>query len=88
MLLNLILVMLMALAKFKKSKIFQGCLFSNVVKIKLFIADIQSYLPLEVNSIAGNVHLFNLTGLLHSDDVMLKKNWIWDVLEVDWNDVH
>ena len=35
MILNLILVTLMALAKFKKSKIFKGRLFSNIVRIKL-----------------------------------------------------
>ena len=56
-------------------------MFSNIVKIKLFIADTQSYVPLELNRIAGNVHLFKLTGLLHSDNVTLKKNWIWDVLQ-------
>ena len=48
----------MALAKFKKSQIFKGRLFSNIVRIKLFIADTQCYIPLDLNKIAGNVHLF------------------------------
>ena len=87
MLLNLVLVTLMALAKFRKSRIFQGHLFSNMVKIKLFIANTQSYVPLELNMIAGNVHLFKLTGTLLSDNVTVKKNWIWNVLEVNWNSV-
>ena len=78
----------MALAKIKKSKIFQGHFFSNMVKIKLFIVDTQSYVPLDLNRIAGNVHLFKLTGTLLSDNVTLKKYWIWDILEVNWNDVH
>ena len=42
-LLNLVVVTLMALAKIRKSRIFKGQLFSNMVKIKLFIADTQSY---------------------------------------------
>ena len=45
LILNLILVTLLALAKFKKSKIFYGRLFSNIVRIKLFIVDIQCYIP-------------------------------------------
>ena len=88
MILNLILVTVIALAKCKKCKVFQGCLFSNMVKIKLFIADTQSYVPLDLNKVAGNVHLFKLTGTLLLDNVTPKKNWIWDVLEIDWNDVH
>ena len=75
MIFNLIIVALMALAKFKKSRIFQGHFFSNMVKIKLFIVDTQSYVPLDLNRIARNVHLLKLTGALLSDNVTLKKNW-------------
>ena len=87
MLLNLVVVTLLALAKIRKSRIFKGQLFSNLVKIKLFIADTQSYLPLDLNKIAGNVHLFKSTGALLLENVTLRKNWIWDVLEIDWSDV-
>ena len=87
MILNLIVVVLMVLIKLKKSRIFQGHFFSNMVKIKLFIADTESYVPLELNKVAGNVHLFKLTGALLLENVTLKKNWIWDVLEVNWNDI-
>ena len=59
-----------------------------MVKIKLFIADTESYVPLELNKLAGNVHLFMLTGALLLENVTLKKNWIRDVLEVNWNDIH
>ena len=78
----------MVLIKLKKSRIFQGHFFSNMGKIKLFIADTESYVPLELNKLAGNVNLFNLTGTLLLDNVTLQKNWIWDVLEVNWNDGH
>ena len=77
----------MARVKFKKSRIFQGHFFSNMVKIKLCITDTRSYVPLELNKLARNVHLFKLTGTLLLDNVTLKKNWTWDVLEVNWNDV-
>ena len=59
-----------------------------MVKIKLLITDTESYVPLQLTKLAGNVHLFKLTGALLLENVTLKKNWIWDVLEVNWNDVH
>ena len=58
MILNLSIVTLMALAKLKKSRIFKGRLFSNTIKIKLFIADNQCCIPLHLNKMAGSVHLF------------------------------
>ena len=36
----------------------------------------------------GSVHLFKLHGLLIKENLTLKKNWIWDVLEIDWTDVY
>ena len=39
MFLNLSIVTLMSLAKLRKSRIFKDRLFSNIIKIKLFIAD-------------------------------------------------
>ena len=66
---------------------FQGCLFANMVKVNLFIGNTQSCVPLELNRIAGNVCLFKLTGTLLIENFTLKKNCIWDVLEVNWNNV-
>ena len=83
--LNLVLTVLLILVKLQKSKVFQGHLFTNMVKISLFLANTQCYVPLELNSAAGNVHLFKLSGVLAMENFILKKNWIWDVLEIDWN---
>ena len=88
MILNLIIVTFIALAKPKKSRIFKGKLFSNTIKIKLFIVDNQCYITLDLNKVAGNVHLFKLYGMLIKENSTLKKNWIWDVLEIDWTDVY
>ena len=84
----LIGIVILLFGKIRKSRIFKGQLFSNMVKIVLFIADTQSYVPLDLNKIAGNVHLFKLTGTLLLENVTLRKNWIWDVLEIDWSEVH
>ena len=58
MIINLGIVTLMALAKLRKSRIFKGRLFSNTIKIKLFVADNHCYITLHLNTLAGSVHLF------------------------------
>ena len=58
-----------------------------MVKIKLFLADTKSYISLDLNKLTRNTHLFKLTGELSLDNVTLKRNWIWDVLEIRWNDI-
>ena len=78
----------MTLAKLRKSKIFKGRLFSNTIKIKLFVADNLCYIPLHLNKMTGSVHSFKLHGMLIKENLTLKKNWIWDVLEIDWTDMY
>ena len=85
---NLAILTIMAFAKLWKSRIFKGKLFSNTIKVKLFVADIHCYIPLHLNKLVGSVHLFKLHGILSKENLVLKKNWIWDVLEIDWTDVY
>ena len=87
MILKLITVVSLLLRKIINSVFFQGQPFSNMVKIKLFLADTKSYVSLDLNKIARNTHLFKLTGELSLENVALKKNWTWDVLEIRWDDI-
>ena len=88
MILNIVTVVSLLLRKIKKSIFFWGQPFSNMVKIKLFLADTKSYVSLDLNQLAQNTHLFKLTGELSLENVTLKKNWIWDVLEIKWENIH
>ena len=78
MVLNLVIVVSLLLWKIKKSVFFWEKPFSNMVKIKLFLADKKSYVSLDLNQLARDTHLFKLTGGLSLENVTLKKNWIWD----------
>ena len=51
MILNLSIVTFMALPNLRKVGYLIGKLFSNIMKIKLFIVDNQSYIPLYLNKI-------------------------------------
>ena len=88
LIINLVIVTIMAIVKLRKSRIFKGKLFSNTIKVKIFVVDNHCYIPLHLNKLAGNVHLFKLHGILTKENLILKKNWIWDVLEIDWTEMY
>ena len=46
-------------------------MFSNTVKIMIFISDIQYYVPVKLCKTAGIIHLFNSTGTIKPKNVTL-----------------
>ena len=73
--------------KIRKSSFFKEHLFSNNTKILLFVSNTHSYIPIKLCRVAGSIHLFRIRGRLNPENVKLKKNWIWDVLEIDGSNV-
>ena len=73
--------------KIKKSNLFGGHLFSNITKVILFISTMQSYVPINLCKIARSINLFKIRGRLTLENIKIRKNWIWDVLEIDWKEV-
>ena len=73
--------------KIRKSYLFKGCLFSIMTKVMLFIPNTNSYIPIKLCRMAGSIHLFRIRGRLTIENVRFKRNWIWDILEIDWRDV-
>ena len=71
----------------RRIKLCRGQLFSNVVKIMLFISDIQYYILVKLCKTAGSIHLFQITGRLMPDKVKLNKHYIQDILDIDWSEV-
>ena len=76
------------ITKLRKLKLFRGHLFSNAVKIMLFISDTKYYVPIKLCKTAGSIHLFKIAGTLTSENVKLKRNRIWDIMEIDWKEVN
>ena len=73
--------------KLRKTSFCKGQLFSNNIKILLFISNTHSYAPIKLCRVAGSIHLFRIRRRLNPEHVKIKKKWIWDVLEIDWSDV-
>ena len=59
-------------------------MFSNAVKIMIFISDVQYYVPIKLCKTAGSINLFKITGMLKPENIKLNKNYIWETLELDW----
>ena len=87
LLLILLVITFVITINFRKLRLFRGYLFPNIVKVMLFISDAQYYVPIKFCRVVGSIHLFKLGGNLRLEHVTLKKNLIWDVLELDWKDV-
>ena len=73
--------------KIRKSCLFKGCLFSNITKIMLFILNTTNYVPIKLCRIAGSIHLVKIRGRLTIENVRFKRNWTWDILEINWHNV-
>ena len=67
-------LVLSVILKSRKLKFFRGHLFSNAVKIMLFISNTQYYVQIKLCRTAGSIHLFKITGTLTPENVKLKKS--------------
>ena len=72
----------------RKLKLFRGHLFSNAVKIMLFISHAQYYVTGKLCRTTGSIYLFKIMGKLTPEYIELKRNTLWDVIELDWKEVN
>ena len=84
MVLSIIIVIFL---HYRKSRLCRGYRFSNVMKIMLFISDVQNYIPIKLCKTSGSIHLFKIKGTLESRDIKLNRNYLWDTLEINWNKI-
>ena len=59
----------------------------KAAEIILFISYVQNYVPIKLCKTSGSIHLFKIKGTLKSGDIKLNTNYLWDTLEIDWNNV-
>ena len=67
--------------------IFKRRLYSNTVIIMLFFSDVKQYIPVKLCKSAGSIHIFQLYGQVNSDQIVLEKNCLWDMMRIDWKEV-
>ena len=87
MALTLLSMAIVILLHYRKSKFCRGHRFSNIVKIVLLISDVQHYIPIKLCKTSGSLPLFKVTGTLTPEDLKLNRNYLWDILEINWDKI-
>ena len=85
--LTILSLIIVTFLHYRKSRLCKGHRFSNMVKIMIFISDVQNYVPIKLCKATGIIHLFKLIGTLRAENIKLNKNYLWDTLEIDWKEV-
>ena len=80
-------LVMVVILHYKKSKLCRGHMFSNAVKIMIFISDVQFYIPIKLCKTAGSIHLFKIIDTLKPENIKLNQNYIWNTLEIDCKSV-
>ena len=57
------------------------------MKIIVFISDVQNDIPIKLCKAAGSTNLFIILDMLKAENGKLNKNYLWDILEIDWKEV-
>ena len=73
--------------KLYKMPFFRKYQYSNTIKIMIFFSNIKSYVPIKLCKTSGSIHLFKLMGTITREDVTLHRNTIWDILDIDWQNI-
>ena len=87
--LSLILLGIMVLTteRVYKMPIFRKHQYFNTIKIMMFFSNIKSYVPIKLCKTSGSIHLFKLMGSIKREDMTLHRNKIWDILDIDWQNI-
>ena len=84
--LTILLIVYICLSN-QKCTMFKRRLYSNTVTIMLFFSDVRQYVPVKLCKTAGSIHLFQIYGQLDSNQIVLEKNCLWDMIKIDWKEV-
>ena len=84
--LTILLIVYICLSN-QKCTLFKRRLYSNTVTIMLFFSDIRQYVPVKLCKSAGSIHLFQIYGQLDSNQIILEKNCLRDIIKIYWKEV-
>ena len=51
------------------------------------LIEIEKYIPVKLYKVAGSIHLFQIYGQLTSNQITLERNFLWDVIKIEWEEV-
>ena len=75
------------LVTIQKYTIFKRRLYSNTVIVMLFFADMKQYVPVKLCKTMESIYLFQIYGKLTPDQITLERQYVWDIIRIDWKEV-
>ena len=88
MALTLLSMAIVIFLHYRKPKLCRGYRFSNIVKLVLFISDVQHYILIKLCKTSGSLHLLRIKGTLKPGDIRPNKTYLWDTLETNWTGIN
>ena len=85
--LMIVLLIIYICLTMQRCTIFKRRLYSNTVTIMLFFSDIKQYIPVKLSKSVSSIRLFQIYGQLSSDQKVLEKNCLWDMITINWKEV-
>ena len=64
-------LVMVAILHYRKLKLCRGHIFSNTVKIMIFISELQYYVPIKLCKTTRSIHLFKIIGTLKPESIKL-----------------
>ena len=80
-------LMIYILTTTQRCTIFKRKLYSNTVKVMLFFSDVKQYIPVKLCKTAGSIHFFRYMDSSPQTKSLLKGNFLWDVIKIEWEEV-
>ena len=77
----------LVIEKAYRMPIFRKYQYLNVIKVMIFISNIDSCVSIKLCKVTASIHLFKLVGRLQKENITLHRNMVWDILEIDWKDI-
>ena len=85
--LMIVLLIIYICLTMQRCTIFKRRLYSNTITIMLFFSDIKQYIPVKLCKSMGSIHLFQIYGQLNSDQIVLEKKCLWDMIRINCKEV-
>ena len=85
--LMIVLLIIYICLTMQRCTIFNRRLYSNTVIIMLFFSEVKQYIPVKLCKSAGSIHLFRIYGQLSSNQIVLGKNCLRDMIRITWKEV-
>ena len=58
--------------------------YLNASNLIIFMSNIYRYVPIQISNAAEDSSFFKVIGTVNTNSVILRKNYIWDTLDIDW----